>query len=66
MRTTEQTVYQFKELGDDAKAKALETLWDINLHKDWHEFIIDDFKANSQFDVTKVYFSGLMKRLNFL
>ena len=58
MRTIEQTVYQFKELGDDAKAKALETLWDINLHEDWHEFLIGDFKANSQFDVTKVYFSG--------
>jgi hypothetical protein len=58
MRTIETTVYQFKELSDDAKAKALESLYDINLHDDWHEFLIDDFKANSQFDVTKVYFSG--------
>ena len=38
-------VYKFEELSDDAKAKALEHLYDINVDHDWWEFTYEDAKT---------------------
>lgn len=35
-------VYQFSELSDDAKQKALETMFDINIDHDWYESTYED------------------------
>lgn len=40
--TTKHTVYNFDELSEDAKQKALENLYDINVNYDWWEFIYED------------------------
>lgn len=41
--------------------KLIEKHWDINLHEDWHEYTIDDFKERMcmiGIEVDAVYFSG--------
>ena len=58
MRTIEQTVYQFKELGDDAKKKVLERFRDINTDHHWYDFIFENFKEDNKFEVGEIYFSG--------
>ena len=35
-------VFKFNELSEDAKQKAVEKLWDINLEHDWWECIYDN------------------------
>lgn len=35
-------LYSFAELSDDAKQKALEKLWDLNVDHEWWEFIYED------------------------
>jgi len=60
-RTIRTKVFKFNELkSEDAKQKAIESFYDINVDfTDWHEYIIDEFKENeTSFDITKVYFSG--------
>lgn len=44
MRTkvTKTVVYPFDELSEDAKEKAIEGLWDINLDYEWWESIFED------------------------
>lgn len=42
MRIKETKVYPFDELSDDAKGKAMQELWDINLHPEWWEDTFDD------------------------
>lgn len=42
--TTKHTVYEFKELSEDAKQKALENLADVNVELDWWDFTEDDAK----------------------
>jgi hypothetical protein len=37
-------VYKFDELPEDAKEKALEKLYDINVNYDWYEFTYEDAK----------------------
>lgn len=39
--TTEHTVYNFDELSDEAKQKALEDLSDINVEYDWYTYELD-------------------------
>jgi len=46
MKTIEINVYSFDELSEEAKQKAIENLWDINLDYEWWQFIYDD-AANS-------------------
>jgi hypothetical protein len=42
MRIIETKAYQFDELSDDAKAKAVENLYDLNVDTDWWECIYYD------------------------
>jgi hypothetical protein len=41
--------------------KLIEKHWDINIHEDWHEYTIEDFKERMTgigIEVDRVYFSG--------
>lgn len=42
MRIIETKVFKFDELSDEAKEKAIENLWDINLDYEWWESIYED------------------------
>ena len=42
MRIKETKVYPFDELSEEAKEKAVQGLWDINLFYEWWESIYDD------------------------
>ena len=46
MRTikVEYKVYTFDELSESAKQKAIESLYDINIHDDWYESTYEDAK----------------------
>lgn len=37
-------VYKFNELDESTKQKALEKLWDINIHEDWFDSVYEDAK----------------------
>jgi len=59
MRTIETTVYEFNELSDQAKQKALDSLRDID--HDWHEYVIDMVKEIASMigiDEPTIYYSG--------
>ena len=43
-RTVEQTVYSFNELSEQAKQRALELLYDINVDYGWWSFTYEDAK----------------------
>lgn len=36
--------YEFDELDDDAKEKAIESMYDVNVNYDWWDFVIDDIQ----------------------
>lgn len=42
MKTIKINLYQYDELSDKAKQKAIENLHDINVDYDWWEFVYDD------------------------
>lgn len=42
--STTHTVYKFEELSDEAKSKAIDNLYDINVDSDWWEFAYDDIE----------------------
>jgi len=42
MRTIETKVYTFDELSEQAKQKAIESFYDINVDYEWWEFIYED------------------------
>lgn len=42
MRTIETNLYQFSELSEQAKQKAIENLWDINVNFNWWGFTYED------------------------
>ena len=44
MRTIEIKQYEFSELTEQAKTKAVEDLWDINVNHDWYDFVYYDAK----------------------
>lgn len=46
MRTITKTynVYSFDELSDEAKDRALNTLWDINVDHEWWSYLFEDAK----------------------
>lgn len=53
------TVYSFDELSEDAKQKAIENLYDINVDYDWWSY--DDSKEIASLmgiDIENIYFSG--------
>jgi len=44
MRTIETTVYKFDELNENAKQKALQQFYDLNVSHDWWDYTYDDAK----------------------
>ena len=55
-------LYKFKELSDDAKDKAIEKLWDINVDYDWWQWTYDDAEEIglklTRFDLDRSYCKG--------
>jgi len=43
-RIREDIVYKFEELSEDAKDKAVELLYDVNINHDWWNSVYDDAK----------------------
>ena len=62
MKTIELKLYKFDELSEEVQAKVIEKNRDINIHDDWHEFIIEDWineeMPSRGFNATKIYYSG--------
>lgn len=62
METKTYNVYKFNELPDDAKAKALENLRDINVdHDGWHDWIIEDWTEKLEslgYNDAKISYTG--------
>lgn len=62
MKTKTITLYQFSELSDEAKEKAIETLRDINVdYPDWDDFMIDYWQDRLNkigFENAKIRYSG--------
>lgn len=61
MRIKETKLYKLSELSEEAKDKALESHWDVNVFDDWHEHVIEDAKtcgALLGIEIERVYFSG--------
>lgn len=62
MKTIELKLYKFDELSEEVQAKVIKKNRDINVHDDWHEFIIEDWIneeiPNRGFEATKIYYSG--------
>ena len=59
--TTTRTLYQFGELSDKAKQRAIEKLYDINTDYDWWDCTYDTIKTAGAclgIDVQEIYFSG--------
>lgn len=44
MRTITKNIYSFNELSEDAKGKAVDKLFDINVDYNWWDFTYDDAK----------------------
>jgi hypothetical protein len=44
MRTIQTNLYKFNELSEEAKQKAIERLYDINIDYDWWNYLFDDAK----------------------
>lgn len=42
MKTKTINLYEFDELSEDAKEKALQNLWDINVDHEWWDYIYED------------------------
>lgn len=51
MKTIEINLYKFDELSEEAQQKALEKLWDLNVHHGWWKFTYEDAN-NIGLDIT--------------
>lgn len=61
METREYKVYKFHELPEDARQRAIEKHYDINVDYEWWDGDFDDFTTIAGFlgiDIDKIYFSG--------
>lgn len=61
MRIKETKVYPFDELPEDAKEKAVEKLYDINVNYEWWDSVYEDAKEVGKLmgiDIDNIYFSG--------
>lgn len=61
MKTKTIELFTFDELSENAKQKAIESLWDINVNYDWYECLISEFEdqlMNAGFSNIKINFSG--------
>ena len=59
--TTTRTLYQFGELSDEAKRRAIEKLWNLNVDHDWWDCIEANFKedcAEKGITVERIEFSA--------
>lgn len=61
MRTIETTLYQFDELSDKAKAKALDKCREWNVDYDWWEYLYENFTQ----DVAQYGYSVGVKDISF-
>lgn len=62
MKILQTKIYSFSELSKDAKAKAVESLRDINVDYDnWHDYIIEDYTEKLEalgYRDIKIFYSG--------
>lgn len=62
MRTIETTVYKFDELDEDAKDRAVEKLYDLNIDHEWWDFILDEAEKLGleikEFDTDRYHIKG--------
>lgn len=63
MKVIKLRLYEFSELNDKAKEKALSGLHDVNVFDDWYEFIYDDFISIAEtigitINKNRIHFSG--------
>ena len=62
MKVLQTKIYSFSELSKDAKAKAVESLRDINVDYDnWHDYIIEDYTEKLEalgYRNIKIFYSG--------
>ena len=71
MRTIETVVYNFDELSEEAKKKAIESMADINVDYEWYEFIyefdkeLDTLEYNFQQSLSEDYLSMLKKEYEY-
>ncbi|MGD0340536.1 MAG: hypothetical protein ABSA76_02345, partial [Bacteroidales bacterium] len=58
--TTTRTLYSYSELSEEAKQKAIENLWDINIDYDWFDFTEEDARQIGlnikEFDIDRASF----------
>lgn len=65
MKTIEIKLYQFDELSDEAKQKAIENMSDINVDHDWWDFIYKD-ATNVELKITDFDISRYSCNANFI
>jgi len=63
MRTETKTtkIYKFEELSEEAKEKAIEKFYDLNIYEGWWDGVYEmymDRDTETGFDIDKIYFSG--------
>ena len=62
MKIVELKLYKFDELSKEVQEKVIEKNRHINVHDDWHEFVIEDWIneviPSRGFDATRIYYSG--------
>jgi len=61
MRTQRIEIYQFNELSDDAKEKAIQRYREGNLDYEWYDGVFEDAKEIGKLigiDIDRIYFSG--------
>lgn len=64
MKTKTIILYTYDELPDDAKDKAIEKLWDLNISHAWYEYTYDDAAAIglkiADFDLNSISAKGFL------
>jgi hypothetical protein len=60
MKTKTINIYEFSELSEEAKQKAVENNRDIVIAHDWSSFVIEEIKKQNSdyFTIENIYFSG--------
>jgi len=66
MRQVIVNVYQFDELSDDAKEKALRELYDINVDYEWWNMAYEDAKETANLKLTEVDLNRRYCKGNFI
>lgn len=61
MRIKKTKIYPFDELSEEAKEKAVENLYNINVDYEWWDFVYEDTREVGKLmgiDIDNIYFSG--------